>query len=501
SASSTSGKNEAMKFLDSRPLSELAAECLEKLKDSLVLERAGRSPIYRSLWQAAGIDPARVRSYIDFARIPFATTALIRERLKGTPPAELAAEADVRLWVSTSGTTGEPKWIPMGERDISSMIDAVQRMIDIPIGPAESVSFLSLSAPAPFVSEPWLYFAFFGFIRGSRPANAALFALPESMDALQFARRAKSNILFAFPSIAALIGEQVSLRAAGEAALLFRKKKNLRNFLAMIATRVIRVRARHVFRFRKGLFAGEPATPYARALKRSFNLEAFDAYASTESSDAVIIECSSHQGMHVFLDSCLPEIIPDAELEREQKDPAAAPQAIPIWDAQPGLSGELVLTTFSDAFPLLRFRTSDLVRVVSTAPCACGRSHPRISILHRCDDIINLGLIRFSIYLLKSKLEAVALNGRIGQWRLRLTREGVKPKMVLEVKATRPDAGNALRQEIMERIDEIEGVGAARENGLIAEPEIRFVDQIESERGQSGKDRLVIYEPAYFARS
>jgi phenylacetate-coenzyme A ligase PaaK-like adenylate-forming protein len=492
-----------MKFLESRPLSELAAGCLEKMNVSRVLERASRSPGYCSRGQGAGVDTARVRTYADLAAIPFTTTAHLRAALADTPPAELAPEADVRLWVSTSGTTGRPKWIPVGEKDVVNIIEGVPRMIAMVAAPADDLSFMSLSAPAPFVSEPWLYLSFFSFIRCNRPANAALFTLAEAAEAMAFARKAGSRTLFAFPSITAMIGEQVSKRAAGEAALMFKKKKSVRNFLAMVVTRVIRVKARHVFRLRRGMFAGEPVAPYAAALRRSFNLEAFSAYASTESSNVVIIECASHRGLHVFLDTCLPEIIPESDLEREKEDAAFQAQAIPLWEALPGLSGELVLTNFAEAFPLVRFRTSDLVQVVGTGACACGCSHPRIRVLHRCDDIINLGLIRFSVYLLKQKLEAVTGQGGIGQWRLRLTRDGVKPKLVLEVEPARPDAGAeaALHREIMERIDEIEGVRQARENGLIAEPEIRFVGHIDAERGHSGKERLVIYEPAYFEGS
>jgi len=483
----------------SGPLPELVSGCLDKLKDSRLLERASRSPVYRSRWQATAVDPARVQTYADLATIPFTTTGHIRAALAETAPAELAADADVRLWVSTSGTTGRPKWIPVGEKDVVNIIDGIPRIMAMVVPPVDDLSFMSLSAPAPFVSESWLYFSFFSYIQGRRPANAALFTLAEANAAMTFARKAGSHTLFAFPSIAALIGEQVPLQAAAEAKKLFTGKKNLRHFLAMVATRIIRVKARHIFRFRRGMFAGEPVAPYAGALRRSFNLEPFAAYASTESAHVAIIECDRHQGMHVFLDTCLPEIIPEAELEREKEDPSRPPRALPLWDAGPGLSGELVLTTFAEAFPLVRFRTSDLVRVVSTDPCACGCSHPRITILHRCDDIINLGLIRFSIYLLKEKLEAVSNHGRIGQWRLRLTREGVKPKMLLEVQPGSPGAEAALRREILERIDEIEGVRQARENGLIAEPEILFVETIRAAHGQSGKERLVIYEPAYFA--
>ena len=484
--------------VESKPLPELVALCLQKMMASGVLERAGRSPVYRRSWQEAGIDPLQIHSYADFARIPLATSDFIRERLKDISPADLAGDADVRFWASTSGTTGQPKWIPVGERDIDGIMDTAVRMIFSAIDPADGFPFLALSTPAPFVSESWIYLAIFKSMLEDVPSETAIFALPESEDAMSFARKIKSRSLYAFPSMVAMIAEQVARRAVSEAARHFRKEKGLRTFFAMAAARVFRVQAKHVFRLRRGVLVGEPLAPYARAIKRSFAMEAFEGYGSTESANVGIIECSRHQGMHLPIHCCLPEIIPAAELERQEENTAFRPQAIPIWEAQPGLVGELVLTNFTEAFPLLRYRTADLVRVESTAPCACGRSHPRIRILHRCDDVVNLGLIRFSTSLLQAKLAAVSKSGCILRWRLRLTREGIRPKMRLEVNPARMDSAAALRQEILEHLDEIEGVAQGRKNGLIAEPEIRFVEAIGNDRGQSGKDRLVLYDPAYF---
>jgi phenylacetate-CoA ligase len=53
-----------------------------------------------------------------------------------------------------------------------------------------------------------------------------------------------------------------------------------------------------------------------------------------------------------------------------------------------GAEGELVLTHLRQrAAPLLRFRTRDHV-VARTAPCACGRTAPRIRCLGRTDDML-----------------------------------------------------------------------------------------------------------------
>lgn len=84
-------------------------------------------------------------------------------------------------------------------------------------------------------------------------------------------------------------------------------------------------------------------------------------------------ECSERRGLHIPEDHLIPEII----------DPQSG-KLLP-----PGTEGELVLTTLSkEAFPLIRFRTGDLASMNADV-CVCGRTHCRISRVHkRCDGII-----------------------------------------------------------------------------------------------------------------
>jgi phenylacetate-CoA ligase len=64
-------------------------------------------------------------------------------------------------------------------------------------------------------------------------------------------------------------------------------------------------------------------------------------------------------------------------------DPEKRPLAL-----EDGAAGELVLTHLRHrAAPLLRFRTRDHV-VVRTAPCACGRTGPRLRCIGRTDDMV-----------------------------------------------------------------------------------------------------------------
>jgi phenylacetate-CoA ligase len=56
---------------------------------------------------------------------------------------------------------------------------------------------------------------------------------------------------------------------------------------------------------------------------------------------------------------------------------------------EPGEIGELVITTLTkEAFPVIRYRTRDLTRLI-TEPCPCGRTLHRMSrVLGRTDDML-----------------------------------------------------------------------------------------------------------------
>jgi phenylacetate-CoA ligase len=86
-------------------------------------------------------------------------------------------------------------------------------------------------------------------------------------------------------------------------------------------------------------------------------------------------ECEEQAGMHLGAFGFVhPELIdPETGEARELGD---------------GATGELVLTHLRHrAAPLLRFRTRDHVQV-TTSPCPCGRTTPRVRCLGRTDDML-----------------------------------------------------------------------------------------------------------------
>jgi putative adenylate-forming enzyme len=108
-------------------------------------------------------------------------------------------------------------------------------------------------------------------------------------------------------------------------------------------------------------------------IHNAWDVEPFDCYATTEGLYGG--ECEHHQGIHLFEDLGLVEVVDD----HGQR----------VTEGLPG--AKLLITSFiKRTQPLLRYELSDMVALAS-APCACGRPLARIvSLRGRSDDILHL---------------------------------------------------------------------------------------------------------------
>lgn len=482
--------------IECMPLPQLVQLAETKLRELRVMERASRSALYRDRWATAGIRPEEIRTYADLKRVPYTTGGDLKEAFAEHHPDEIVCCENVRLWVSTSGTTGTPKWIPRADGDLATSREMGYRIAYLSgEGPREGEAAVGLSAPAPFVSDSAAYTGAVSSMLVGRHREAIVVNYTEAEEAIGFALRRKPQAFLAFPSIAMRLAEGIAEGAPLLARERLKERFNLTNLLAVLVTSLKKIRPRDLVKFKWGVFGGEPLDPYRGAIIEAYGLEPYEIYAFSEFLGPMM-DCWAHDGLHIWMDFCTPEIIPQDELEREQVDSSYVPKALPLWEAPPGLRGEYVVTTFAEALPLIRYRVSDLIEVVSTEPCACGRTHPRIKVLHRADDIVNLGVIRFSIFELQAKLAEVA---EIGKWQLRITREDYKPKAVLLVESAGKIEEGRLIAEIRDKMFELEVLRLGYDNKLIAEPAIQLVERLEEKRTSTGKLRLAIYEEAYSA--
>lgn len=475
------------------PLGDLAKLSFDNLKKYEVIERASHSSLYRYKWKNAGIDPRSVESYENFTKIPFLLSKELRSALYGNPIGDILCSKVVH-WFCSTGTTGVPKWIPYGKRDIELFMQIRDRTYSLLPG-MNNVRGLVVSTPSPFVEDGLVGL---NLIRGAQNKNimeGVTVCVSESSneEILNFALDIKPNVIVAFPGFAARFAEIVAEKAPQVAKMRFVKKKTAKNALLYFVTRFKKVKPKDISKFKWGLFGGEPLDPYREILSEAFGLESYEMYLFTEFMPPTA-ECCMHDGMHVWLDACLPEMIPEAELEIENRDPKYVPKAIPLWEASKGQRGEYVLTTFGDALPLVRYRLGDLIEVVGTERCGCGFSHPRIKVPRRSDvSAICLGSIRFACSSLDDKILSETKYGKVRKWQAEICRSEYRPKLILRVEPFE-DLPNkeSFVKELLGRILELEILKTGVDNGLLAEPEVLIGSFLDGGR-EATKAGSVVY--------
>ena len=314
-------------------------------------------PPYRKMMEEKGVTPNDIKGIEDLHKLPFITKSDLRDTYPYGMLAKPLSEC-VRIQ-STSGTTGKRVIAYYTQHDVDLWEDCCARAITAIGGTKEDI-----------VQVAYGYGLFTGGagINGGSHKVGSL-TLPMSSGnterQIQFMMDLKATILCCTPSYAAYIGEALKEMGYGPSD----------NCL------------------KAGIFGAEPWTEEMRRdIEASLGIKAYDIYGLTETSGpGVAFECREQKGMHINEDHFLAEII----------DPDTG-EVLPE-----GSKGELVFTSLDkEAFPLLRYRTRDIC-VLDRTPCACGRTHVRMSKpMGRSDDMM---IIR-GVNVFPSQIEAVLLS-------------------------------------------------------------------------------------------
>jgi phenylacetate-coenzyme A ligase PaaK-like adenylate-forming protein len=209
----------------------------------------------------------------------------------------------------------------------------------------------------------------------------------------------------------------------------------------------------------------------AEAMRRAWGIEPFNCLGLTETG-ITAVDCAEHQGMHLFEDLSIVEVV----------DAAGAP----VPDGQPGAK-ILVTSLWNRVQPIVRFEVSDLVTVTS-AVCACGRTFRRVVALDgRSDDLLELpsragGLVTVHPIHLRG---ALGRDPAVVQYQV-TERRGAESGVELDVQVVlardaAPDAAVALERRL---------VAALRAQGAEVAVQVRPVASIPREEG-AGKLKLV----------
>lgn len=341
---------------ETMPRERLSALQLERLQ--LTVERVYRNvPFYREKLKEAGVKPSSVRSLEDLRRLPFTTKQDLRDNYPFGLFAVSMSEV-VRVHAS-SGTTGKPTVVGYTKNDINTWAELIARALVIAGGNKFDI-----------LQNAYGYGLFTGGLGlhyGAERLGAAVVPVSGGNTArqLMLMQDFGTTILACTPSYALYLAEE------GQKMGLDFKRMPLK----------------------AGIFGAEPwSERMRRQLEEKLDLVALDIYGLSEiMGPGVAMECPAKEGMHIFEDHFIPEII----------DPETG-EVLP-----PGEEGELVITTITkEAFPLLRYRTRDITRF-NPEPCPCGRTHRRIRrITGRTDDML---IIR-GVNVFPSQVESVLLE-------------------------------------------------------------------------------------------
>jgi phenylacetate-CoA ligase len=300
---------------------------LERLQSTL--NRAYKNvPFYRNRMQEKGIDPSHIEALADLRQIPFTA----REDLSENYPYGLFAVPlrDVVRIHTAQGTALKPTVSGFTKPDLAVWREMVARAL-FAAGVSKS-DILQIDV------DP-------GLINWGRAYKDGAEAVESTVIPLTILTPEKQLMLLRDYKTSVLITSQSAAKQMMH--LVFRANLNP-NELALKTV----------------ILVGEPPeVEIQERLKDELHVKTWVHYGLSEvPGPALAFECEARQGLHVSEDHFLPEVV----------DPETG------FGVAEGEEGELVLTTLTTrAFPLVRLRTGDRVRLMPGA-CPCGRSLSRM---------------------------------------------------------------------------------------------------------------------------
>lgn len=345
--------NEYIEAADRDRLKRLQNERFKEMMERIYY----KVPFYRKRLTELGIEPGDIKSIDQLSDLPFT----VKDDLRDNYPFGMFAvpqQQIVRLHAS-SGTTGKPTVVGYTHDDLQMWSEVVARSL--------TMAGVSRSDIIQIAYGYGLFTGGLGLHYGAEKVGASVIPISggNTRKQLQLLMDFGSTVIACTPSYAAHLGE--SLAKEG------------------ISKKDIKLKA--------GIFGAEPWTnEMRRQVESLLGIKAFDIYGLSEIiGPGVAMECHHQQGMHIFEDHFIPEIIDPVTLK-----------VLPYGEV-----GELVFTTITkEAMPLLRYRTRDLTRL-NIEKCACGRTLVRMDkCLGRSDDML---IIR-GVNVFPSQIEAVLLE-------------------------------------------------------------------------------------------
>ncbi len=386
---------------------EISALQLQRLQATLarVYENV---PHYRQAFDAKGVRPQDCQSLADLAKFPFTT----KHDLRANYPFGMFAvpRQQVARIHASSGTTGKPTVVGYTKNDIEMWAGLVARSIRAAGGRAGDIVHVAYGYG--------LFTGGLGAHYGAEKLGCTVIPMSggQTEKQVQLIRDFQPDIIMVTPSYMQVIIEE------------FRRQG--------LDPREMSVKV--------GIFGAEPWTEAMRAqIEGDAGIDAVDIYGLSEvMGPGVASECvESKDGPVIWEDHFYPEII----------DPETG-EVLPD-----GAEGELVFTSLTkEAFPIVRYRTRDLTRLLPPTARAFRRMG---KIVGRSDDML---IIR-GVNMFPTQVEELVLQteGLSGQYQIVVTREGALDEVQVLAEVLPSHAGadrEALGRQLQHRIKTLIGV-------------------------------------------
>ena len=313
---------------------------LTRLKKTV--ERAVNSPFYQNLFAKNKLSADTVQALEDLKKFPFTT----KDDLRNHYPFGMAAiplKECVRLH-SSSGTTGNPTVVLHSAKDLDEWANQIARCMYM-VGIRDTDIFQNTSGYGMFTGG-------LGFQYGAEKLGCLTVpaAAGNSKRQIKFITDFGTTCLHLIPSYALRLAEAMCAEGIDP-----QKDTRLQTFI----------------------IGAEPHSEEQRQrIEQMLGVKAYNCFGMSEMcGPGVAFECKEQNGLHIWEDYVIVEIINPETLEPVRENEV----------------GELVLTTLCrEAMPLIRYRTRDLTCILP-GKCKCGRTHRRLArFTGRSDDMIIL---------------------------------------------------------------------------------------------------------------
>ena len=310
------------KHIETLPRPDLEKLQVKRLRDTV--NKALNIPFYQEKFKAHGVDPDKLKTIESIRSLPFTRKEDLRARY---PYGMLAVPLSDCIRVhASSGTTGMAIALLFTEKDIETWSNVVARSLYC-VGTRKSDIFQNMAGYGMFTGGLGYHYGVQKIGALTIPASTG-----NSKRQIHLITKFGTTVVHCMPNYGIYL-----INVFNELGIDPKKDTNLR--IMMLGAENFSEKTR-------------------KRIETFYGVNAYDGYGLSEmNGPGVAFECTEKEGMHLWEDSYLLEVIDPASGELQGD----------------GVEGELVLTTLHrEGMPIIRYRTGDIATVYP-GTCPSGR--------------------------------------------------------------------------------------------------------------------------------